>query len=328
MSMDRLSYATSSAGLTLPDGKIALFGALIADGLGDLAPQQVEVIQRFHPEFTAWEKRVATGTEPKGPYAASIVTLPRVRALAQAQIAQAAQATPGGLVVISGAKTDGIDPIAKALKKKVTLLGNVAKAHGRCLWFQASDALDDWLAPEMSRNAEGDFTAPGVFSAAGSDPASRALADALPKTLKGNFADLGAGWGWISREILKRDGVKTLHLVEADLTALTCAKANVTDSRADFHWHDATTWKAASALDGVIMNPPFHTGRKGDPNLGQAFIASAARLLPAHGQLWMVANRHLPYEATLETRFRDISEIAGNSKFKILHASRPSRTRR
>ncbi len=326
--MDRLSYATSSAGLILPDGKIALFGALIADGLGDLDPQQVEVIQSFHPEYTAWKKQVSTNTAQSGPYAASIVTLPRIRALAQAQIARAAKATPGGLVVITGAKTDGIDPIAKALKKKVTLLGNVSKAHGRCLWFDASNALDDWLLPEMSANAEGDFTAPGVFSAAGSDPASRALAAELPSSLKGHFADLGAGWGWLSREILKREGVKTLHLVEADLTALTCAKANVHDPRAVFHWHDATSWNAPGALDGIIMNPPFHTGRKGDPSLGQAFINSAARLLAAHGQLWMVANRHLPYEATLETLFRNVTEIAGDSKFKILHASRPSRSRR
>ncbi len=192
----------------------------------------------------------------------------------------------------------------------------------------ADDALADWLRPDMSRNVEGDFTAPGVFSAAGADPASKALAAALPESLKGRFADLGAGWGWLSREILKRDGVKELHLVEADLAALNCAKENVDDPRAVFHWHDATTWKAPGALDGIIMNPPFHTGRKGEPSLGQAFITSAARLLAPHGQVWMVANRHLPYETTLETSFRDVAEIAGTSKFKVLHASRPSRTRR
>lgn len=328
MSIERISHAVAASGLSLPEGKVALFGALAADGLGDLDPAGVEVIQTSHPEFTTWEKRTTTRTAPAGPYAAAIVTLPRARALSQDMIARAAKAAPGGLIIVNGAKNHGIEPILKALKPRVTLLGQVSKAHGKCLWFQSSDALDDWALPDMSKNAEGDFTAPGVFSADAADPASRALAEALPDTLKGRFADLGAGWGWLSREILKRQGVSELHLVEADLAALNCAKANVSDDRARFHWHDALNWKAPAALDGIAMNPPFHTGRKGEPGLGQSFITTAARLLAPHGQLWLVANRHLPYETTLEQKFRDVSEIAGTSKFKVLHAARPSRPKR
>ncbi|MBO9465794.1 class I SAM-dependent methyltransferase [Tropicibacter sp. R15_0] len=328
MSLDRLTFAMNSAELELPSGRIGLFGALMADGLGPFKPADVEVIQTFYPEYQAWEKRVTTTTHLNGAYEAVVVTLPRAKDLAQQRIAQAEEAASGGLVIVTGAKTDGIDPIAKALKGKVTLEGNVSKAHGRCLWFKATGALSDWLTLDMSANAEGDMTAPGVFSAAKSDPASRALAAALPNTIKGRVADLGAGWGWLSREILKRDKVRELHLVEADLTALTCAKVNADDPRAQYHWDDATRWQAPAPLDAVIMNPPFHTSRKGEPALGQAFITNAARLLSTSGQLWMVANRHLPYETVLQDRFREVSEIAGDTKFKILHATRPvQRTR-
>lgn len=328
MSMERITHAVANGGLTLPDGKIALFGALAADGLGGLDPAAVDIIQTFHPEFTAWEKRACTRTAPEGPYVAAIVTVPRAKALSLDLIARATKAVPNGLILVNGAKNHGIDPIVKALKSRVDILGQVSKAHGKCLWFQSSDALHDWALPDMSRNAEGDYTAPGVFSADAADPASRLLAQALPATLKGRFADLGAGWGWLSREILKRPGVTQLHMVEADLAALNCARANVTDARGSFYWHDALTWKSPAALDGIIMNPPFHTGRKGEPGLGQSFITTAARLLAPHGQLWLVANRHLPYETTLEQAFRDVSEIAGTSKFKVLHAARPSRPKR
>lgn len=336
MSMERINHAAASGGLSLPEGKIALFGALAADGLGDLPASQTDVIQTFYPEFTTWQKRITTRTAPKGSYATAIVTLPRAKALSQDLIARACQAAPHGLVLVNGAKTHGIDSILKALKPRVTLLGQVSKAHGKCLWFNSTDALADWALPEMSKNPEGDFTAPGVFSADGADPASRLLARALPETLKGQFADLGAGWGWLSRELLKRPAVSQLHLVEAELSALNCAEANIKDERAVFHWHDALTWalKAGSpskpmlGLDGIVMNPPFHTGRKGEPSLGQDFISAAARLLASHGQLWMVANRHLPYETTLEQKFRDVTEIAGTSKFKVLHAARPSRAKR
>ncbi|CUH78745.1 16S rRNA m(2)G 1207 methyltransferase [Tropicibacter naphthalenivorans] len=309
----------------LPDGKVALFGA---SSEGPLPEGDVEVIQTFRPDYDALIARGATVlTAPEGPYAGAVVTLGRARDLNEARIARAVKIAPGGLIVVDGAKTDGIEPIIKALRAKVALLGQVSKAHGKCVWFTADEALLAWDRPAMSANKDGDFTAPGVFSADGADPASVALAQALPP-LKGNFADLGAGWGWLSREILRHEGVKSLHLVEAEKAALDCAEVNVTDPRASFHWADATRWTPPTKLDGVVMNPPFHTGRKAEPALGQAFIATAAKALAPHGQLWMVANRHLPYEQALTTLFRDVTEIAGSSKFKILHAMRPNRAKR
>ncbi|BBU58749.1 MFS transporter [Mameliella alba] len=329
MSSDRLSFALASGGLSLPaDGRIALFGAPGDAALDGFDPTRVEVIQTFFPDHTAWQQRgIAVQTEPQGPYAAVIVTLPRARDLAEDRIARASALAPGGLVVVNGAKTDGVEALAKALRGRVTLLGQVSKAHGKCLWFEGGADLADWRH-DPARLPSGDLTAPGIFSADGPDPASQALAKALPATLKGRFADLGAGWGWLSRQILAREAITELHLVEAEKAALDCARENVTDARARFHWADATDWTPASALDGVIMNPPFHQGRKADPDIGRAFITSAARILAPHGRLWLVANRHLPYEATLAESFRETTEIGGDNRFKILQAARPSRQRR
>ncbi|SNS13307.1 class I SAM-dependent methyltransferase [Antarctobacter heliothermus] len=329
MSADRLSYALATGGLVLPDsGTIALFGAPGDALLDALDPSRVEVIQGFFPDHAAWQRRgVTTRTDVVGPYAAVVVTLPRARNLAELRIAQASALTPDGLVIVDGAKTDGIESIAKALRARLPLLGQVSKAHGKCLWFQGGVDLSDWHhAP--ARLPSGDLTAPGVFSADGPDPASQALAAALPDTLKGRFADLGAGWGWLSRAALTRPGLTELHLVEADKTALDCARENVTDPRAAFHWADATDWTPPAALDGVIMNPPFHQGRKADPQIGRAFVTAAARMLAPHGRLWLVANRHLPYETALGETFRETSEIGGDTRFKILHAAKPTRQRR
>lgn len=329
MASDRLSYALGSGGLVLPhSGKIALFGAPADDGLGGCDPSRIEVVQTFYPDHTAWQRRgIATSADAKGPYAAVIVTLPRARNLAQTRIAEASALTPGGLVIVNGAKTDGIESIAKALRERLPVLGQVSKAHGKCLWFDGGADLSDWHFGPTALTS-GEITAPGVFSADGPDPASQALAAALPETLKGRFADLGAGWGWLSNQVLKRPGVTELHLVEADKAALDCARANVTDDRAEFHWNDATNWTPTAPLDGVVMNPPFHQGRKADPHIGRAFIAASARMLAPNGQVWLVANRHLPYESALTDAFRETSEIGGDTRFKILHAARPLRTRR
>ena len=116
----------------------------------------------------------------------------------------------------------------------------------------------------------------------------------------------------------------SIDLVEAEALSLTCARQNVTDPRAQFHWADATTF-SAPAFDGIVMNPPFHTGRTADPSLGRSFIQAAARLLTPNGKLWMVANRHLPYEPTLNDCFRTVDTLGGNSAFKVFYAHKPKR---
>ncbi|MGB0440561.1 MAG: class I SAM-dependent methyltransferase, partial [Paracoccaceae bacterium] len=135
--------------------------------------------------------------------------------------------------------------------------------------------------------------------------------------------DLGAGWGFLSRAIAAHPDVTTLHLIEADHDALSCAKSNVTDPRARFHWADATRWDTPELLDTVVMNPPFHIGRKADPALGQAFITAAARNLKPRGRLLMVANRHLPYEADIETCFATQRLVSDANGFKIIEALSP-----
>jgi 16S rRNA (guanine1207-N2)-methyltransferase len=325
MSSQRLSFALTSGGLALPEaGTIVLYGAP-GDAELPAAAERIHVTQGFRPDVEAWQAR-GLDASPALPEAAAavIVTLPRARELAEDRIARAA-ALASELVVVDGAKTDGIEAIAKALRGRVELLGQTSKAHGKCLWFRPTQALADWRRPESQTTATGDVTAPGVFSADGADPASVALAAALPMTLKGRIADLGAGWGWLSREILRRPAVKSLHLVEADHAALDCARQNVSDARAAFHWADATRWAPETPLDAVVTNPPFHVGRRADPALGRAFLEAGARMLAPHGQLWLVANRHLPYETTLDALFRDVTEIGGDSRFKILQAARKRR---
>jgi 16S rRNA (guanine1207-N2)-methyltransferase len=197
-------------------------------------------------------------------------------------------------------------------------------------WCAAPDAgaFEDWrVGPALTPG--GFWTAPGLFSADAVDPASALLARSLPADIGRRVADLGAGWGYLAAHVLTRDTVEVVHLVEAEHMALECARRNVTDPRAVFHWADATHWAPPEPLDSVVMNPPFHAGRAAEPSLGQAFIEAAATVLSPHGHLWMVCNRHLPYEATLGEHFSRVVEIGNDASFKLFHAHKPlRRTRR
>ncbi|GAB4267749.1 MAG: class I SAM-dependent methyltransferase [Pararhodobacter sp.] len=319
------------AGLDLPsEGAIALFHPGTAEVPHDLPRDRLRIVTPHAPEFTALSAQgYSCAIRPAGRYAATLVCLPRAKDEARDLIAKAARLTDGP-VIVDGQRHDGIDAMLRALRERVTLSEVIAKGHGKIAWFVGgAEALGDWIAAPMSVAAPGKTafsTIAGLFSADGIDPASALLAEALPAGLKGVAADLGAGWGYLSRSLLdKAPDLAALHLIEADARALECARRNVTDPRAQFHWADATAPLKGLLLDVVIMNPPFHQGRAATPQLGAAFIAAAARMLKPTGQLWMVANRHLPYEPALAAAFKTHSEVAGTAGFKILAAEGPVR---
>ncbi|MGI9390941.1 MAG: class I SAM-dependent methyltransferase [Boseongicola sp.] len=327
MLSQRLSLALKSSAIVLPDdGQIAVIGARADDNLGDLPKNRVEVVQRHFAHHAHFQNAgYAVSTSVGGPYSMSIIALPRAKTEAQQTIARAAQATDGPLI-IDGQKNDGIDSVLKAVRQAGEVGDVIAKAHGKM--FAVIDAdFSNWHDAVPTRIANRFVTAPGVFSADGVDPGSEALAAAIPANFTGRVVDLGAGWGYLSDTILRRDGVTHVDLVEADFVAIEAARQNILDKRAEFHWADARDWRPAGPVDHVVTNPPFHQKRAAEASLGQAFIRSAARILGAKGQLWLVANRHLPYEQTLEDAFHTVQSLGQNSSFKLFHAKSPRRRR-
>lgn len=254
----RLTLA-ASAGLSIPEtGIVGVFGVTPDFDLSALPRDRVELVLRHKPDFDHFDGlgwRVVT--EPSQRYATAIVALPRAKPAAHAVIWQALDQTDGPIVV-DGLKSDGIDSILKAVRAKVEVSGPVNKAHGKLFWFNGTPDLFDAWRPARTTLASGMVTAPGCFSADGPDPASVLLAQSLPAKLGKRCADLGAGWGYLAAQILEREEVQVLHLVEADFAALECARQNVPDPRAQFHWADARSWEPEERLDAVIMLSLIH----------------------------------------------------------------------
>lgn len=331
MSDDRITLALAQAGGLPASGGIAVLRPAAGADLAALPRDRALIVTPFRPDHDHWQ---ASGWQvvraPDGSFAAAVLFLPRARALARALVHQiAGLVPPGAPVLVDGQKTDGIDAALRDLRGRADILASVSKAHGRAFLFAnpGPAAFAGWEGA-AHQVAPGFVTRPGVFSADGIDPGSALLAAHLPHSLQGTGADLGAGWGWLAAQILSRPAVRELHLVEADADALDCARENISDPRAQFHWADATTFGAARSVDFVAMNPPFHQGRAADPSLGAAFILAAGRLLRPHGQLWMVANRTLPYEQVLAGAFASVQTVAEDRGFKIIHAARPHASRR
>jgi 16S rRNA (guanine1207-N2)-methyltransferase len=334
---DRLNVALQTGGLPLPEtGDVLVMRASTPALAQAVNPVRLVFEQSFRPlhdMIAAAGLRVTPYAN--APAAMAIVTLTRNRTENLGAIARAlALLPPGGIFAMDGAKTDGVDSLARQVAAALPLAGQFAKAHGRVVWLVRPSVLpgevEVWAeAAAPSRTADGFVTAPGLFSPEGPDPGSLRLAAHLAGRIKGRVADLGAGWGWLALQALARcPGITAIDLVEAEARALDAARRNVLDPRATFHWADARVLdRADPAHDAVITNPPFHQGRAAAPEIGAAFIAAAARLLKPSGVFLMVANRQLPYEAALETAFAQWEKLSEDGIYKVIAATRPRRSR-
>ena len=293
--------------------------------------RQLNAEQPFRPVFMRLEKsgyRVEPDlgdTLPEAGFA--IVLAGRNRDLNQRNFSRAWNALPpGGPIFIAGAKNGGINPLRKLAQQLAADVEAKPKYHALAL--RAERRGKALPLPPGLENCDG-FTIPvGTFSQAGPDPASRLLASHFAGRLSGRCADLGAGWGYLTESALKAcSTITSIDLYEADWRALEAAKTNLSGyaggaAGISFHWCDVTTEFARKPYDCIIMNPPFHAGREAVPELGRAFIETAAATLVPGGRLIMVANRNLPYEERLSALFRRYEMLADEGGFKVLLAIR------
>lgn len=255
-----------------------------------------------------------------------LVLCTRSRRLNEITLARAwAMVRSGGPIVVAGDNKAGAKSLRKWASQYATIEGNFSKHHAQAFWLRRSSA--DWPIPEQIVTAEGFAIPVGSFSAGRIDTGSRILSDYVANedcaNLTGRVADFGAGWGFLSERMLHHmPGLEKIDLYEADFLSLEAARENIDDPRAQFHWTDLTREPPTGPFDLVIMNPPFHESRAAEPSLGIRFIEAAAQALAPGGRLLMVANTQLPYERTMDERFRSFQKLEQRDGFKILEARR------
>ncbi|HEV2081285.1 MAG TPA: class I SAM-dependent methyltransferase [Brevundimonas sp.] len=233
---------------------------------------------------------------------------------------------PGGRIDAMALKDKGGARLKKELEGfGLTVMDEPKAHHRRCRATVEGPltGLDEAIGAGAARIVPdtGLWSRPGVFAWDRIDPGTARLAAVLP-AFKGAVADLGCGVGVLSNVVLASPAVTALTGVDLDRRAVEAARLNVADPRASFQQADVRALPTPGDLDFVVMNPPFHDGGQEDRRLGQAFVRKAAEMLKKGGALWMVANRHLPYEADLNDAFRCVRVVEEGAGYKIFEAAK------
>jgi len=236
-----------------------------------------------------------------------------------------------GQIIVACANHHGGKSYESSLKK---MAGNIGlRSKSKCRIFSArktatfnADLATQWIndAKPQRIDSHGLISTPGLFSWNRPDPGSSLLLRQLP-ALSGIGMDLCCGYGLLAEQILYNQAdVEQIHLVEADRLALDCAIRNTQPWRQKIHphWSDAASEPLPEQLDWIVCNPPFHSGQSRDVELGQSIALRACTCLRRGGQLFLVANRKLPYEHLLRSELRQCQTMIETDGFKVIKGIR------
>jgi 16S rRNA (guanine1207-N2)-methyltransferase len=170
MTPDRWTLARDTGALLPVEGRCL---ALMARGRRSLARSVREVlaVQGFRPDHDRLATRgfdVVPMLEDHSGFDAPLVQIVKAKVRTLSAVAEAMGAVvPGGLILIDGAKEEGIEAVLKALRPHVEIDGVFSKAHGKLIWFRrpetVPEAIADWIALPDGRPRKAMSPRPAAF---------------------------------------------------------------------------------------------------------------------------------------------------------------------
>lgn len=170
-------------------------------------------------------------------------------------------------------------------------------------------------------------TYPGVFAHASVDSGSNFLLKHLqlwPRARKVLDFACGAGVLGACLQQTARATERELAVTYLDVNALALAATKATLAA-----HELVPAQILAAdhlpaeigrFDAIVSHPPFHTGIATDYAIGQQFLQQARQHLTASGELWLVANKFLPWPELIEQAFGHCEVRASDNRYAVYFA--------
>lgn len=148
----------------------------------------------------------------------------------------------------------------------------------------------------------------------------------LPQAAR--VADLGCGNGVLGIALQRVQPAAKVCFFDESYQAVASAAANYAHNRrgdegtAEFFCDDGLSHYTGAPFDLIVCNPPFHQNHAVGDQIALQLFAHARRHLASDGELWIVGNRHLDYHVAVKRLFGNCRQVAANSKFVVLAATR------
>lgn len=260
-----------------------------------------------------------------------VVFMPKSRRELAMRLALARGLAPGGQCWLVGAKKEGVGGGAQLLKDQFPNAGKIDSAR-HCQVWQAdipSDAelfrLSDWLEWHDIGQSSPLAHLPGVFSDGRLDEGTALLLDTLTSEppVEGPVLDFACGAGVITAALGQRGGRDRLHGVDVQAQAVHCARQTLSRAGLDGDiWASDGLAEVRERYRLIVSNPPFHQGVETTTATTESFLADCRNHLEPGGELRLVANRFLPYEALIRQHLGRCETLASNSRFVVYRAFR------
>ncbi|MEP3587978.1 MAG: class I SAM-dependent methyltransferase [Marinobacter sp.] len=329
----------------LLDGRVAILG-LSDPGLlpqcpsAGLAMTEHAGVYKSMAPHTKWQQCFGYDTEglSAGAFDTVIVFLPKARAELTLRLAMAQFLGRQDVnLVLIGEKKEGIAGGSKQFLQAVPDGMKIDSARHCQVWSgtnsQPYDAfvLEDYLewTPITCAGVEVSVAGlPGVFSEGELDGGTRLLLENLAeKPLSGEkVLDFACGAGVIGSWLQGHrraagDEPGVVDGVDVQAQAVACARATYEKAGAS---GEIFAEDGLAGLNGrwqaVVTNPPFHSGVKTDTSMTEQFIRQVARHLVPGGELRLVANSFLPYEALMQQFIGPVQTLAQDKRFTVSRA--------
>ena len=163
---------------------------------------------------------------------------------------------------------------------------------------------------------------PGIFGHGKIDKGTQLLLENLPDLANQKVIDIGCGAGPIAKAALQL-GAKLVSATDSSAIAIEQTEQNLRDfeeDRLDIFPAFLAGKPAKGPYDVVLTNPPFHQQKERRLDFPNAWAKKCSQVLRYKGQLFLVANKFLPYEEALAPHFHFVEVLTEDKEFVVFRA--------
>jgi len=279
-------------------------------------------------------KAIASSQTPVAPFDLVLIKIPKTTALLDDQLSRLRDLCDVNTQIIAAGMVKHLQK--SAFTSLQSFLGplttSLAKKKARLLFIQKDESLVPAATPYPTSYTDESIGKPllnhaNVFSREHLDHGSRLLLEHMTSIPDAHsVVDLACGNGVLGLMYQERHAQSGIQFVDESYSAIESAKLNYTawfpdtDTNAAFVVGDALEHHADDSANLVLCNPPFHQQHATGDQVAKRLFLESKRCLSQRGEFWIVANRHLGYDAVLQRLFGNCRTVATNRKFSVYRA--------